>query len=881
MRGLWLRMVRLLRWRRSERELREELDFHLDMETEALVRGGVDRAEARRRALASFGGADRWREETRATRHTGWLEDAARDARHAARGLAHAPAFSLAALATITLGVGATTAIFSMVQGVLLAPLPYPEPDELVTVWMRNPAQNIEEDITSWPNFIDWREQATLLDGMATVRGASWALTGEGGDPEEIRGAFVSRGFFELIGAPLALGRTFRDEEVEGETAGVVVLSYELFARRFGADSTLVGRTVLLDEVPHEVVGVTAPGRAYPRGAQLWVPQSFSGGVAQYREARGALWLPVIGRLSQGVELSAAQAEMDAVARRLEEAYPVNEGVGITLEPIQETLVGDVRTPLLMLLAAVTLVLLISVVNVANLLLARGAARARELAVRLTLGAGRGRIVRQVLAESLVLGLTGAVAGSAVALVGVRALVGLAPTDLPRVDDVGVSAATLGFALCVAVGASLLFGLVPALQARRVEPGSQLREGARGSSAASLARLRGTFVVGQFGLALLLLVGAGLLGRSFLKLRAVDPGFEPDGVLAVRLALPVSRYPTPESLRGFHEELEARLGAVPGVTEVGAVSTLFLQALPNMGRVAIEGRPELYEENRDAPVVSDVASPGFFAAAGMRLLSGRVPGRDDDADSPLVAVVNETFVRYFLDGVDPLGARFAWGSAPEDDGGWVTVVGVVADARRSGLDREVRPSAFLAASQVPPRRVDLLVRTASDPLSLAPAVADAVHAIDAQLPLSGVRTLEQAMSESLAPRRFVAWLLGGFAATALGLAAIGIFGVMAYLVGQRTREIGIRVALGAERSSVLGRILAEGMLHAGAGLLFGFVAAMALTRYLRSQLFGLAATDPATFALAAVLLLAVAAVACMIPARRAASVDPVVALRDD
>lgn len=881
MRGLWLRIRRLVRWRVSEREIEEELRFHVDMETEEHIRLGRDPTDARRRALASFGGQDRWREETRAVRRTGWLEDWLRDARLAARGLRRAPAFALAALATITLGVGATTAIFSVVQGVVLAPLPYPEADELVTVWMRNPSQNIEEDITSWPNFVDWREQSTLLDGMATVRSGAWALTGAG-DPEEVRGAAVSRGFFELIGAPLAVGRSFRDEEVEGEPVRVAVLSHELFTRRFGADPGLVGRTILLNQEPYEVVGVVGPGLAYPRDAQLWIPQSFTEDMAGLRDSRGSLWLPVVGRLGDGVDMAAAQAEMDAVARRLEAEYPVvNEGVGITLEPFQETLVGDVRTPLLMLLAAVGLVLLIAVVNVANLLLVRGATRARELAVRLTLGAGRGRIVRQVLAESMVLGVAGGLAGIGLAIVMVRGMVAAAPPGLPRIDEVGVDPGTLAFALAVALGASVLFGLVPAIHARRVEPGSQLREGTRGSSGAGLARLRGSFVVGQFGLALLLLVGAGLLGRSFLKLRAVEPGFDSDGVLSVGLSLPATRYPAPEDLRAFQEQLQTDVRSIPGVTEVGAISTFFLQALPNMGRVSIEGRPELYEGNQDSPVVQDIASAGFYGAAGMRLVAGRVPRASDGPESPLVAVVNETFVRRFLDGSDPLEARFTWGEPPDDGDGWVQIIGVVADARRSGLDQAVRPGAFLSAAQLPPRRMDLLVRTAGDPLAVVRSVEGSVHGIDDQLPLTRVRTLEQAMSDGLAPRRFVAGLLGAFAATALALAAVGIFGVMAYLVGQRTREIGIRVALGAERSTVLAKVLAEGMVHAGLGLLVGGVAALLLTRYLRSQLFGLEPTDPLSFALASLVLLVVAAGACLVPARRAAGVDPIVALRAD
>ena len=881
MMGLWLRVRRLLRWRRAEQEIDEEFRFHVDMETEENVRRGFDPTEARRLALVAFGGEDRWREETRGSRGTGWIEDGMRDARFAFRALARTPAFALATLGTIALGVGATTAIFSVVHGVVLAPLPYPDADELVTVWMRNPAQGIEEDITSWPNFVDWREGTTGLEGIATVRGVRFALTGSG-EPEEVVGAAVSRGFFDMLGAPLALGRGFLDEEVEGDPVRVVVLSQELFVRRFGADASLVGRTIQLNDEAYEVVGVAAAGQGYPRGAELWTPQGFGGGLEQFRETRGALWLPVIGRLAEGVEIATAQAEMDAVALRLAEAYPQdNEGVGIKLEPLRETLVGDVRTPLLVLLGAVALVMLIAVVNVANLLLARGASRTRELAVRLALGAGRGRIVRQVLAESVVLGLGGGLAGAALAAVAVAGLVAAGPVGLPRLDEVGVDATVLGFAMIIALGASVLFGVVPSLHAGRVDPGSQLREGTRGSSSAGLARLRRVFVVGQFGLALLLLVGAGLLMRSFLALRAVEPGFDPEGVLSVGLSLPASRYPDAEARRAFHAELHERLGALPAVSEVGTVSTLFLTALPNMGGVTVEGRADLAEATREFPVVQDAASPGFFGAAGMEVVTGRALSVTDGPDAVSVAVVNETFVRIFLAGLNPIGQRFTWGSADAEDPGWITIVGVAGDARRSGLDQAVRPSAFLPMAQDPRPRMEVLLRTAGDPLGIVSAVRAAVAAIDEQLPLTRVRTLEQAMAEQLAQRRFVTWLLGVFAASAVALAGVGIFGVMAYVVGQRTREIGIRIALGAERSEVLRRVMGEGMAHAGMGLVLGTLAAFGLTRYVRSQLFGLEPTDPATFVGAATVLLAAAALACLVPARRAAAVDPMVALREE
>lgn len=883
MRGLWLRIRRLLGWKQAERDIVDELRFHVEMEAEAHVRKGVAPEEARRRASASFGGAEQWREETRDTRATSWLEDGIRDARFGIRGLLRSPSFSIAALATITLGVAAATAVFSVVYAIVLSPLPYPRPYELVTVWARNPAQGIERDVTSWPNFTDWREGTTTLERIAVVREARYALTGAG-DPEEVGGAAVSRGFFELIGAPLALGRGFRDEEVEGEQVRVVVLSHELFTRRFGADRSLIGRTIQLNGEGWEVVGVTAPGQRYPRSAELWTPFAFAGGLAGLREARGAVWLPVVGRLRGGVELAQAQADMDVVARRLREAYSdANEGRGITLEPLQETLVGDVRGPLLLLLGAVGLILLLAVVNVANLLLVRGSARTRELALRLTLGAGKGRILRQVFAESLVLAGVGGVAGAALAAPAVSGFRALRSLGIPRLDEVTVDARVLVLALLVAVGSSVIFGLLPALHASRVDPGTHLREGTRGSSAGGLTRLRAAFVSGQFGLAMLLLVVAGLLMRSFINLRSVEPGFDPERVVSISLSLPAARYADDAAIRAFQGRLEEALAVTPGIRDAGTVSTFFLSALPSMDNITVEGRPELTERTREFPVVDDAVSPGFFRAAGMAIRAGRGFTESDDVESSPVAVVNETFVRVYLDGADPVGRRFVWGGLSSGaEPSWITIVGVVADARRSGLDRSVRPTAFLPARQAPQRRMDVLMRTAgSDPLAAVPALRRVVAAIDPQLPLTRVRTLDQAVSETLALRRFVVTVLSVFAGTALALAAIGIFGVMAYLVGQRTREIGIRVALGSQRETLLRSIVAEGLLQAGVGLVLGLAASLALIRFVRSQLFGLEPSDPATFAGAAAVLLATAILACWVPARRASRVDPTVALREE
>jgi len=881
MRGLWLRILRLFRSGDSEREIDEELRFHVHMEAEALARQGVDPREARRRALLAFGGGDRYREETRDARATQWIEDGLRDISYAARALRHSPGFALSALATLALGVGATAAVYGVVRGVVLAPLPYPEPDELVTVWMSNPAQGIDKDITSWPNFVDWRERSRGLEHLVAVRGRRLALTGAD-DPEEVPGAAVSRGFFELLGAPLALGRGFQNQEAEGDLIRVVVLSHELWIRRFGADPTIIGRTIQLDDEAWEVIGVTAPGQRYPRSAELWTP--LAGPLLdELREARGALWLPVVGRLTEGVSMSAAHREMEAVAAALRDEYPdVNEGVGITLEPLHETLVGNLRAPMLVLLGAAWLVLLIAVVNVANLQLARATARTREVALRLALGAGRGRVIRQLMTESLVLGGLGGLVGIALAAATVEALVRVAPPDLPRLEEVGVDSGLLIAGLAVALLSSVVFGIAPALNAGRVEARARLEDGMRGATSAGLARVRGLFATGQFALALVLLVGAGLLVGSFERLSTVDPGFRPEGVLSATVSLPSSRYSDGDAVWLFADELLAGIRAVPGVEHAGTVSTLFLSDLPNMAEISIASRPELSdEERRRSPVVRDAASPGFLEASGMQLVSGRGFSEADGPEAPLVAVVNEAFVRAFLPDREPLGERFLWGQPMGEGPPWITIVGVTRDARRAGLDALIRPSAFVPLRQRADSRMDVLVRTAGDPLALGPALRDVVASIDPSLPVTRVRTLEQAMSDALSARRFVMLLLAAFALSATALAAIGIYGVMSYVVGQRRREIGIRVALGAERSQVLRRVVGEGLVHVGIGLVLGLGGALSLTGLLRSQLYGLEPTDPVTFTMASAALVLVAVLACWAPARRAARVDPVEVLREE
>jgi len=876
-RGVWLKVRSLLSPGKVERELDDELRFHIEMESEENLRRGMRPEDARREAYRRFGGLERFKEQARDVRGTRWLEDLGRDGRHGVRALLRSPGFTAAAVLTLTLGVGATTAVFSVVRGVLLRPLPFEDAHELVTVWYRNPPQGIDEDIASYPNFAAWREGSGTLEHVVGVRTTRTSLTGEG-SPEEVTGAFVTRGFFEMLGVPPELGRGFRADESEGEgSARVVVLSHELWTRRFGADPAVLGRTILLNDVAYEVVGVAPAGRRYPLGAELWMPLTFEG-QAGLREARGALWLPVVGRLAPDVTLAGAQAEMTAIGARLAEEHPDdNAGTGVKLEPLHETLVGDVSTPLLTLLGAVVLVLLIAAANVANLLLARGTARAREMAVRLSLGAGRGRLARQVLTESAVLGAAGGSLGALAAVLGVDLLLRASPPDLPRIEGVAVDLPVLVFALGVALGTSLLFGLVPALHAGRAVAAADLREGGRTASEGGLGRLRAAFVAAQFALALVLLVGSGLLMRSFLNLQAVDPGFEPRGVLSFRLALPERRYPDAAAVRAFYDEMLPALEALPGVERAAAISRVFHERLTTMAGISLESRPEL--ETLENPVPYDGATPGFLEALGMRLASGRSFGPGDEAGAPRVAVVSQTFVRTFLPERDPLGERFSFGGPSGDDSRWITIVGVVEDAKRAGLDATVRPYVFLPMAQFVDRRADLLLRTSGDPLDLAEAARGEVARLDPALPISGLRTLEQAFSGSLARRRFITSLLAVFAAAATLLAAIGVYGVMAYLVGRRTREIGIQVALGASRRAVLASVLRQALRQAVGGVAIGLLGALVATPFLSSQLFGLEPTDPATFLAVSSLLVLVALLASWLPARRATRIHPAEALR--
>jgi putative ABC transport system permease protein len=805
-----------------------------------------------------------------------WLARAslAGDARHAVRLVLRAPVFSAIAILTFAIGIGVNTAVFNVVNGVLLRPLPYPDADRIAMIWLDNRRQGIREDIASYPVYVDWRERATSFAQMAAYSAASFTLTGAG-EPDRLRGAQATASFFDVLGVEPALGRVFTPREETAGQDGVVVLSHGLWQRQFGGAAEVVGRTLTLNGRPREVVGVMGPALRWPERAELWVPLAPPPDV---RDARTSFWLPVIGRVKHGVSADRAQVEMSAIAAALEEEYPELRGFGAVVVPLHEQLVGDVRRPLLVLLAAVIFVLLIACANLANLTLGRTVARQKELAVRAAIGAGRGRLVRQILTETFVLALGGAAVGVLLAYWATAAFVGLAGGSLPRPDAIAMDGRVLGFALLLAVVSALLAGLMPALQASRGALAEALREGGREGGSAGGRRTRASLVAVQVALAFVLLTGAGLLVRSLWTMQRVDRGFDVDRVASMTLSLPPARYSEPGDVRGLYARLLERVGALPGVTSAATTTGVLQPLVTNAAIFEIEGRPlPPLEERVEYPY--EIASPGFFETLGITVLAGRTFTAADHADAPRAVVVNETLARLAWPGQDVVGRRLR--QPGEDENPWMTVVGVIRDVRRADVRRAVRPELFLSALQVTPRTQTLLVRTAGDALAIVPAVRRELQSLDPALPLFDVGTLEAEMAGTLQDSRFQATLLAGLAGIALLLAAIGVYGVTSQAVSQRVHEVGIRMALGARAADVLGLILRQHLRPAAVGLLAGVAGALALTQWLRALLYGVGPADPLTFVVVGLVLGGVAVAACWIPARRATQVDPLQALRTE
>ncbi|HEX7050740.1 MAG TPA: ABC transporter permease [Longimicrobiales bacterium] len=863
------------------REVDEELAFHLECRTAELIARGVAPERAREQALRRFGdvatpraeciGIGRRRE--RRMIRAEYLSELRHDVVFTLRALRKRPGFALVAVLTLALGIGANSAIFSVVNGVLLASLPYEAPAELVRI--RTAYPNGKAYPLSAPDFASLREEAGVFEDVVAYSPSMLTLTGRG-EPRQVRALAVSDGFFRLLGVAPVVGRAFHVEEHRPGGGGVVILDHGFWQREFAGDPAVLGRTLILGGDPFVIVGVLPRGFSDPGRSELYVPivhdETFSATTAR---ARRSEWLGVVARMKPGITPEEADAAVRAVGSRLQQAFPQTNGpLTFSATPLREMLVGQVQTPLLVLLGAVGLVLLIACANVANLLLSRAAARETELAVRAALGAGRRRIIRQLLTESAVLGLLGGVAGLLLAYGGTRALVAARPEGIPRLDEVGIDGVVVAFTFAISLLTAGLFGVVPALQATAGSVVGALREGGRGAlGARSGNRLRGGLIIAEVALAVLLLVGAGLLIRSFLHLTAVDPGFRPAHAMAVRLSLQGRAYAEPDARRNFFNALIERLEALPGVLAVGGADRLPMQRGANMFGLDIEGRPPAPEgEVREIRAVR--VTPGYFEAIGVPLRRGRMITPRDRGDAVPVLLINEATVERWFPGEDPLGQRILL-AAPSE------IVGVVGNVRQVELGREAEPEIYIPYAQRPGGALQIVVRTAGDPLELAAAVRREVHALDPNLPVEGFTRLEQVIAGSVARPRFYTTLLGIFAAVALALAAVGIFGVMSYAVAQRRREIGIRLALGARPAEVVGSVVARGLALAGAGIAVGTLAALGLTRVMRSQLYGVSATDPLTFAAMILCLGAAAALASWLPARRAARVDPMVALRDD
>jgi putative ABC transport system permease protein len=883
---IWSHVLYLWRnvFRRAqvERELDEELRAYVELLTAEKLQGGMGTAEARRAALLEVGGVEQVKEQVREVRMGYLLETAWQDFRYGARTLAKNPVFTAVALLTLALGIGANSAIFSVVNTVLLRPLPYKDPGRLVMLWEDNTKQGFPRNSLSPANFIDYREQNHVFEGMAALTNRSFNLTGAG-EPERIDGLRVSANLLPILGAQAQLGRVFSPEEDQFGAGHVVILSNRLWQRRFGSDPAIVGKSITLNGEGHTVVGVMSPDFQF-HGAipgaddELWVPISFG---PRESASRGRHYLNVIARLKPGVTFEQAQAEMSNIARQLQQQYPdPNAGIGSVVVPLHEQLVGDIRPALLVILGAVGFVLLIACANVANLLLARAAARQKEIATRVALGASQVRLVRQFLTESLLLSLTGGLVGLMLSLWGVSVLKSFIPENISQVKAITIDVKVLGFTLLVSLLTGIVFGLAPALQASKVNLNETLKEGGRDSAAGSRGnRVRALLVVAEVAVSLVLLIGAGLLINSFLRLRQVDPGFRAENLLTMRVALPQSKYPDHARRAAFYTEMLRKVEAIPGVRSAAVTSPLPLIYNGDSMGVTLEGRAVPLGQEPD--VVTRVVSPQYFRSMGIRLLRGRELGDQDRADTSPVVVISETMARRYWPGEDPLGKRLAPGSADSHDD-WITIVGVVNDVRQFELDAEPKPQMYLSYEQSESFMLrDLVVKTDVEPNSLAGVVRSTIWGIDKDQPVSNVATMEEVLSQSVERQRFSMLLLSVFAALALILAAVGIYGVMSYSVAQRTHEIGIRMALGAQTRDVLRLVVGQGLKLVLAGVAVGLLAAFALTRVMTSLLFNVSATDPVTYAAISLTLVGVALVACLVPSWRATKVDPLIALRSE
>jgi putative ABC transport system permease protein len=864
---------------RSDERLREELGQHVALQTEENVRLGMSPEEARRRALLKLGAVEAVRERYYEEKSLPLLECLQQDCRFALRQLRKSPGFTAVAVLTLALGIGANTAVFSVVYSALLQPLPYRDAWRLMVLKETTPRVGVVS--VSYPNFLDWRAQNHTFSEMAVLEEVGFNLSGVT-EPESVSGLAVSPNFLAMMGIRPVIGRDFEAAEEKTGTAPVAILSYSLWQRRFAGDPGVLGRTIVLDGRGLTVVGVLPSNFLAPSNTDVLIPIGVwitnNSQEAHERGDRGDM--TVIGRLAPGITGKQATSEMEGIAARLAQEYPTtNDRCGVALQPIRDAFVGQTRPALLVLFGAVIFVLLIACANVANLFLVRGTGRTKEMALRLALGASTSRIFAQMLTESLVLSLLGGLLGVGVAFAGVRGIGQLIPAGLLPGGAVALNIPVLLFAAAIVLLAAFVFGVTPALHSSRTDVQSELKEGSRASSAGTAhSRVRDALAVSEAALALVLLVGAGLMMKSLYRLLQVDPGFRPNQVLTMTLSLRPDQYPKGAAVRNFWEQLLQRVRELPGVESAAVATNTPMTDSHSRNDITIEGMAQPRPGNYPHPDVH-IVSPGYVPTLGITLLRGRSFTEADKEDAPLVAMVNQRLATQFFPNQDPIGKRLMFGHPNTDAPKWLTIVGVVADTKMYGLANLSRLEVYETFRQNPSRQMDLLVKSRVDPAALTSVVRAAVYSVDKDQSIASVATMKQLVNNSIATRRITLVLLGLFSALALILGAIGIYGVIGYSVAQRTREIGVRMALGAPRAGVFRMVIGEGMKLAGTGIAIGILVALGLARLMSSLLYQVSTADFETFTAVAVLLLLVALAASYIPARRATSVEPIVALR--
>jgi predicted permease len=896
--SLLSRLAGLLKIHRLERDVEDELRAHIEMCAQDNLAAGMSPEEARYDAQRRFGNSTLVKEDTRAMDIVGWIETTGLNLRYAARMLRRTPGFTLVAILTLALGIGANVAIFTVVHAVLLEPLPFPHPEELVRVYDDLRTSNTHDVEMSVPELWDLRDNSGVFQDICATLPADANITG-GDHPERVEALITNANYFTILGVHAELGRTYVPADALPGFSEPLVISDAYWRRAFGADPKVLGTKIRLDGDLYTVAGVMPPGFRHPgrtlgADVDLWVTGGFAAGPFPMPVLRAIRYFPVIGRLKPGLSVAQAQTQLDnfvaQLTRQFPDEYPAAAGWSIRLVPTQEDIVGNVRTELFVMLAAVGFVLLIACVNLANLLLARSASRQREMAIRLAIGAGRARLIVQLLTESVLLGTISGAAALATVFSLKNSLLRLAPANLPRLNEVALSPSILIFAFFISILTGLLFGLAPALQTARADQTTALREGSRGASSSKhQLRFSRFLVASEIALSLMLLIGAGLLFRSFWQLLEVRPGFDPHQVTTAKiwLALPNDPkndpYLTIEKRAAFHQEILRRIAALPGVEQaaIGSPSSAPMDNKPTQSPFRIEGRASDLERIPVAEVAS--VTPGYFSVLKTPLIAGRFFTDEDNAKGQQVILIDETLAHRYWPNADSdaIGQRLQLGGPNLAAASTFTIVGVVGNIKSDGFDAASAPHIYRAVYQSPPYGAVVYLRTTADPGLLGEAVRSEVQHVDPTIPVFDVRTMDFIVSAFLAERRFALELLGIFAAVALLLASIGIYGVMTYTFSRRTNEIGIRIAMGAQRSDILRLAVGEGALVVAVGVVAGLAGSAVMTRFLQSMLFDVKATDPLTYGAIAGLLTAVTLLACLVPAHRATRVDPLTALRHE